>query len=458
MEKSGIVFIPAEQIYQHPDNPRKDLGDLSELSESIKKKGIMQNLTVIPGHWDEKGTWLEDGYTLLIGHRRFAAGKMAEVKEFPCRIVEGMSQKDQVGIMLEENMQRNDLTIWEQANGFQMMLDLGDTEDQIAEKTGFSKTTIRHRLNIAKLNQKVLKEKEKDESFQLTLSDLYALEQVEDIKTRDKILKEASNSRELIWKAKNAADEAKRDKVAAEIIKLLKAAGIEPAPQNYEKEMYSGKWETLESYSLEKAAPKRITKKKLEGGGYFKAYREVRVVKKRDKSKEPVSEYERQRKEKEKKTKTIKAIAKEMAAQRESFIRGILSGKIEPLKNTENVVDNLWKSIVYANGCVGKTSLAKFLADTKKSWYDLPGEEKDKAMQKLEETSTLHQLMIGAFVSTEGLIFTDYNNCYKEETGKAVTAITEALNEYGFSYSEEEQNKVMEGSHEFYVKEDEKKK
>ena len=41
MENNGIVFIAAEQIYQHPDNPRKDLGDLLELSESIRKKGIM---------------------------------------------------------------------------------------------------------------------------------------------------------------------------------------------------------------------------------------------------------------------------------------------------------------------------------------------------------------------------------------------------------------------------------
>ena len=55
--------------------------------------------------------------------------------------------------MLLENIQREDLTIQEQAQGFQMMLDLGDTEDQIAEKTGFSKSTVRHRLNIAKLDQ-----------------------------------------------------------------------------------------------------------------------------------------------------------------------------------------------------------------------------------------------------------------------------------------------------------------
>lgn len=448
MAEKQIIYIAAEHIRPHPENPRKDLGDLTELSESIKKNGILQNLTVIPVE-GEPGE-----YMTIIGHRRYAAGTQAGVAEFPCQIAENLTPREQMSIMLEENMQRNDLTIWEQANGFQMMLDLGETEESIAEKTGFSKTTVKHRLNIAKLNQKVLQEKEKDEGFQLSLKDLYALEQVEDIKIRDKILKEASNSRDLAWKAKSAAEEIKREKVAAEIIAMLKAAGIEPAPEQYEKDMYSGKWETLETYSLEKAAPKRIVKKKLEGGGYYKSYREVRIVKKKDKSKEPVSEYERQRKEKEKNAKAIKVIAKEMAAQRESFIRNVLSGKIEPLKDTEKVMAGLWRAIVYANGCVGKTSLAKFLADTKKSWYDIPDEDKKKAMEELEKTSTLHQLMIGAYVSTSDLVYTDYNNHYKEETGKAVTAITEALSEYGFSYSDDEQNKVMEGSHEFYVKEE----
>lgn len=124
MTTSGITNINAKLIHQHPDNPRKDLGDLTELSESIKKKGIMQNLTVIPGYWDENRAHHDEGYTLIIGHRRFAAGKMAGVTMYPCRIVEDMSYKDQVGTMLEENMQRIDLTPLEQAEGFQMMLNL----------------------------------------------------------------------------------------------------------------------------------------------------------------------------------------------------------------------------------------------------------------------------------------------------------------------------------------------
>lgn len=114
MTTSGITNINAKLIHQHPDNPRKDLGGLSELSESIKKKGIMQNLTVIPGYWDENRVHHDEGYTLIIGHRRFAAGKMAGVTMYPCRIVQDMSYKDQVGTMLEENMQRIDLTPLEQ--------------------------------------------------------------------------------------------------------------------------------------------------------------------------------------------------------------------------------------------------------------------------------------------------------------------------------------------------------
>ena len=45
----NIEMIPVGQLYHHPENPRLDLGDLTELAESIRKNGIMQNLTVVPG-------------------------------------------------------------------------------------------------------------------------------------------------------------------------------------------------------------------------------------------------------------------------------------------------------------------------------------------------------------------------------------------------------------------------
>ena len=47
-ETGELVCIPIEQLYPHPDNPRKDLGDLTELADSIKANGVLQNLTVVP--------------------------------------------------------------------------------------------------------------------------------------------------------------------------------------------------------------------------------------------------------------------------------------------------------------------------------------------------------------------------------------------------------------------------
>lgn len=54
MENEELTMLPVSAIYPHPDNPRKDVGDVTELADSIKKRGILQNLTVMPGtgsHW-----------------------------------------------------------------------------------------------------------------------------------------------------------------------------------------------------------------------------------------------------------------------------------------------------------------------------------------------------------------------------------------------------------------------
>ncbi|MEG2700672.1 MAG: ParB N-terminal domain-containing protein, partial [Hungatella sp.] len=88
MEYREIRNIGVEHIHPHPDNPRKDLGELSELAESIKKNGVMQNLTVIPieGKAGE--------YLAVIGHRRHAAAKLAGIAEVPCMVIEGFSKKE----------------------------------------------------------------------------------------------------------------------------------------------------------------------------------------------------------------------------------------------------------------------------------------------------------------------------------------------------------------------------
>lgn len=183
---SGLINLSVERLHPHPDNPRKDLGDLTELAASIKENGIFQNLTVVV---DDPTSTVSD-FTVIIGHRRLAAAKLAGLTEVPCVIVE-MTQKEQVQTMLLENMQRSDLTVYEQAQGFQMMLDLGSTVEEIAEKSGFSEKTVRRRVKMMELDQEKLKEVS---VRQLSLADFDTLAQIEDIKERNKALDKIGTS------------------------------------------------------------------------------------------------------------------------------------------------------------------------------------------------------------------------------------------------------------------------
>ena len=149
-----ITNISCWRLHPHADNPRKAPGDLTELAPSIKENGIFQNLTVIPGHylnsreyiakcvdeggdaaaaaaaWTPKAVWSSEDYTIIIGHRRAEAAQQAGLYELPCAIVE-MDEREQMQTMMIENMQRSDLTVYEQAQGFQMMMDFGQTVEQI---------------------------------------------------------------------------------------------------------------------------------------------------------------------------------------------------------------------------------------------------------------------------------------------------------------------------------------
>ncbi len=127
---------------------------------------------------------LDTGYTVIIGHRRVAAAKLAGLEMLPCTVAD-MTEKEQISTMLTENMQRSDLTIPEQAYGFQMMIDMGETVDTIAEKSGFSKSTVRHRLEIAKLPQDKVK---KAAARQINMADFIALEKVKDPDAKVKLL------------------------------------------------------------------------------------------------------------------------------------------------------------------------------------------------------------------------------------------------------------------------------
>ena len=176
-----IENISIEKLHPHPDNPRRDVGDVTELSESIKASGVLQNLTVVPA----TGYYYGD-YYVVIGNRRLAAAKAAGLTELPCAVVE-MDQKTQVATMLLENMQRSDLTVYEQAQGFQMMLDMGETVESVAVMTGLSQSTIRRRTKLLQFDADTFKA---TEGRNIDLQDYEKLFEIENAARRNKLLEQ----------------------------------------------------------------------------------------------------------------------------------------------------------------------------------------------------------------------------------------------------------------------------
>lgn len=201
-----ITNIEVTKLLQHPDNPRKNIGDVTELAESIKARGILQNLTVVPA---ENGL-----YTVVIGHRRLAAAKQAGLTEVPCAVVD-MDYKTQLSTMLLENMQRSDLTVYEQAQGMQMMFDLGVPVAEIVEKTGFAETTVRKRLKIATLPTEQMQRAVERGG---TLEDYVQIADIKDAKERRELLKKVG-TRDFEF----SLTRAKRQQVEAEKTPLVKA-------------------------------------------------------------------------------------------------------------------------------------------------------------------------------------------------------------------------------------------
>lgn len=209
-----IQNIDVSKIRPHYNNPRKELGDLSELAESIRKTGILQNLTVVPWFSDITKSGADDpvkqeemGYIAVIGHRRLAAAKLAGLKEVPC-VISDMSYSEQIATMLLENMQRNDLTLYEQAEGFQMMLDLGESVGDISEKTGLSTTTVRRRVKLLDLDKEKFRQSVERGA---TLSDYIELEKIEDVDLKNSVL-EAIGTTNFKWKLQSAINKEQANK------------------------------------------------------------------------------------------------------------------------------------------------------------------------------------------------------------------------------------------------------
>lgn len=135
--------IAITSIFPNPEQPRTEFGDLAELTESIKEKGVLEPLLVRP---------TDDGrFMIIAGERRWRSSQLAGLSEVPC-IEMDVDDKGLAEIALIENLQRKDLTVWEEADGLAALKEkFGYTQDEIAQKISKGRTTVTELLTIAGL-------------------------------------------------------------------------------------------------------------------------------------------------------------------------------------------------------------------------------------------------------------------------------------------------------------------
>jgi ParB family transcriptional regulator, chromosome partitioning protein len=134
-------MIPVEQIRPNPDQPRKAIGDLRELTDSVREKGVLEPLLVrfVPR---------EDCYYLISGERRYHAARAAGLREVPC-IEKTADDAETLEIGLIENIQRKDLTPFEEADGLHRLATQFEyTHEDVARKIGRARSSVTETLSL----------------------------------------------------------------------------------------------------------------------------------------------------------------------------------------------------------------------------------------------------------------------------------------------------------------------
>lgn len=248
-EENKIVQIPVSEIIPNPHQPRSDFdfNDISSLAESICQNGILQPLSVRK---------IDKGYELIAGERRLRASRLLQLKYVPCIILD-ISSRTSAILALVENIQRQDLSFFDEANAIEKLINYyGMTQEDAAIKLGKAQSTIANKLRILKLTDE---EKELIVKFNLTerhARSLLRLGSKEDrLEIINKVIKHNLNVErtealidEYIGKVRDKESYRKRSKVFQNVkifvntinkaVETMKAAGIAADSRKIQNEDY----------------------------------------------------------------------------------------------------------------------------------------------------------------------------------------------------------------------------
>ncbi|MBR1764708.1 MAG: ParB/RepB/Spo0J family partition protein [Ruminococcus sp.] len=143
-ELTAVLDIPVSAIRPNPDQPRRSFSSegLAGLAKSISQDGIIQPLTVRESN---------GGYVLVAGERRLRAAKLAGLRSVPCVVVR-LSDKRSAVVALIENIQRADLSFFEEAEAIStLMVTYHMTQDELALRLGMAQSTVANKLRLLRL-------------------------------------------------------------------------------------------------------------------------------------------------------------------------------------------------------------------------------------------------------------------------------------------------------------------
>ena len=145
-ENKGLLLIPIEKIFRDENQPRKifDKEKIDELSQSIKKNGLIQPLIVIKKDLDN--------YLLVAGERRWRAAQSTDIKVLPALLLPDDLDKDEISLI--ENIQREDLKVSEEAKAYQRLIEKNNyTHETLSNIVGKSRSHITNLLRILELDK-----------------------------------------------------------------------------------------------------------------------------------------------------------------------------------------------------------------------------------------------------------------------------------------------------------------
>jgi len=139
-------LVPIDRIDPNPHQPRQVMGDLSELIASISEKGILEPLVV-----RQRG----DRFQIVAGERRYQASVQAGLRELPV-VVRDVDDTEVIELALIENLQRKDLTPFEEAEALYGLADrCGYTHEDLARRLGKSRTSVTESLALQAMPEEV---------------------------------------------------------------------------------------------------------------------------------------------------------------------------------------------------------------------------------------------------------------------------------------------------------------